>query len=272
MSARKRAYRLAYDGRPFRGFQRQPDVGTVEGALFAGLEALDLADGVPAGYSAAGRTDAGVSALAQTVAFEAPEWATPRAINAELPGSIRAWARADVEAPFDAMREATHRVYVYYLYAPGADLDRATSAAERLGGEHDFHNLTPDDRGTVRRLDLAVDPEGDYLVVTAGANGFPRQLVRRLVSLVGSVATGGAGLDRIDRVLGPDPVDGPEGVAPAPASPLLLSRVEYPVEFVPDAEAAADARERFAARRTDLRTRARVAGAVVDGLADGDAR
>jgi acetyltransferase len=63
----KRAFRVAYDGRPFHGFQRQPDVPTVEDTLFDALRAADLlaADANrPSGYAAAGRTDAGASAAA----------------------------------------------------------------------------------------------------------------------------------------------------------------------------------------------------------------
>jgi len=76
-----RAFRVAYDGEPYRGFQRQPHGDTIEDALFEGLRALGVGfrDGSPAGYAAAGRTDAGVSARAQTVAFEAPDWLSPRA-------------------------------------------------------------------------------------------------------------------------------------------------------------------------------------------------
>jgi len=81
------AFRLAYDGTGYRGLQRQPYGGTVENALFEALEALDVAfeAGAPVGYTAAGRTDAGVSARAQTVAVEAPEWLRLSALNAELP-------------------------------------------------------------------------------------------------------------------------------------------------------------------------------------------
>jgi tRNA pseudouridine(38-40) synthase len=95
------AYRVAYDGRPFHGFQRQPDVATVEDALFDALRNLGvLADDAakPAGYAAAGRTDAGVSAVAQTVAFEAPEWLTPTTasipISCTLPRSSTTTALA----------------------------------------------------------------------------------------------------------------------------------------------------------------------------------
>ena len=94
-----RAFRLAYDGRPFYGYQRQPRVPTVEGALLDALTDLDVVDDptvVPERYAAAGRTDAGVSASAQTVAFVAPEWLTPAALSSALPATVRAWAHADV--------------------------------------------------------------------------------------------------------------------------------------------------------------------------------
>jgi tRNA pseudouridine38-40 synthase len=275
-----RAYRVAYDGRPFHGFQRQPDVPTVEDAIFDALRDLDVfgddADR-PDGYAAAGRTDAGVSARAQTVAFEGPEWLTPRAFNAELPRAVRAWASADVPDEFHATHDARERTYVYHLYAPreGAvayapfDDDCARAALDRLAGKHDFHNLTPDAEGTVRDLTANADRDGEFLVVTLSAGGFARQLVRRVVGLVAEIGFEESDLDRVERVLGPDPLDGPGGVAPAPAEPLVLWDVDYPgVEFAVDENAAASARSVFAESRVARATGARVAGSIAGGLDD----
>lgn len=261
-----RAFRIAYDGRPFHGFQRQPDVPTVEGSLFDALHALGVADRAPEGYAAAGRTDAGVSAVAQTVAFDCPEWLTPSALNGELPASVRAWASADVHPKFHATHDARYREYVYHCHAPRANLALAKDAAERLSGEHDFHNLTPDDEGTVRDLSIHVLRDGDYLVFTLRAGGFARNLARRVVSLVHAIATGDAGMDKVARVLAPDPLDGPEGVAPAPPHPLVLADVGYDCEFSVDEEAAEGAREVFDERRVDHRTRSRVAREISDSL------
>ncbi|MFB6172234.1 MAG: tRNA pseudouridine(38-40) synthase TruA [Haloarculaceae archaeon] len=264
-----RAYRLAYDGTDYRGFQRQPDVPTVEDALLGALRALDVldGDGPPPGYAAAGRTDAGVSALAQTVSFEAPDWLDPRAFNAELPAGVRAWAAAEAPPAFHATHDATERTYTYHLHAPDASASRARAALDRLAGEHDFHNLTPDETGTVRRLSTAHRPDGAYLVLTFRAPGFARHLVRRLVSLVAEVASGEADLDRVERVLAAAPLDGPAGVATAPAEPLVLTGVTYPgLSFAVDEAAAASARAVFEARAVERRTGARVAGTVRDGL------
>ncbi|MFB6074275.1 MAG: tRNA pseudouridine(38-40) synthase TruA [Haloarculaceae archaeon] len=262
-----RAFRVAYDGTGYRGFQRQPDVPTVEDALLDALETLDaLEDGTPPGYAAAGRTDAGVSALAQTVAFAAPDWLTPAALNGELPADVRAWASADVPETFHATRDARAREYTYHLHAPDADDDRARGAVDALAGEHDFRDLTPDDRGTVRDLSLAVERDGEFLVLRARAGGFPRALVRRLVGLVEEIATGESPVGKVDRVLGPDPLPGHEGVGATPPEPLVLRAVDYDVEFAVDGDAAASARAVFARKRADRLAGARVAGAVSDGL------
>jgi len=209
-SAATRAFRVAYDGREYAGFQRQPHATTVEGTLLRALAKhgiLDRGDGpthaTPPGYAAAGRTDAGVSAVAQTVAFEAPDWLTPRAFNGHLPGSVRVWAAADVPAGFHATHDAVRRTYRYHLYAPArveetdhdhaVDDGRVRDALARLSGEQDFHNLTSDDEtGTVRDLTTTATREGDILVVEVSAGGFPRALVRRLVAAVRAVGRGTA--------------------------------------------------------------------------------
>jgi tRNA pseudouridine38-40 synthase len=259
-----RAFRVAYDGRPFHGFQRQPDVPTVEDAIFDAVQALGVADGKPEGYAAAGRTDAGVSAVAQTVAFECPDWLTPAALNSELPASVRAWASAEATPDFHATHHAESRAYVYHLYAPEADLSRAEDALARLcDGQHDFHNLTPDDENTVRNLRGEVRRDGEYLVFELRAGGFVREMVRRVVSLVRAVATGNAGLEKVERVLGPEQIDGPAGIAPAPAYPLVLVDAVYPrLDFSVDEEAAASAREVFESLREERATGARVASEI----------
>lgn len=291
-SAHARAYRVAYDGREYAGFQRQPHAETVEGTLLRGLAAhglLDRGDGpthaTPPGYAAAGRTDAGVSAVAQTVAFEAPEWLTPRAFNGQLPGSIRVWAAADVQEGFHATHDATRRTYRYYLYAPSAggaddvadrgyavDDDCVRAALARLSGTHDFHNLTSDETGTTRDLTATATREDDVLVIEVAADGFPRALVRRLVAAVRAVGRGTTDLERIDRLLSPEPIPGELGVGPAPPTPLVLWGVEYDgVSFSVDAEAATSAREVFGERYRNARHAASVTGAIRDFIGDFEA-
>ncbi|MDZ5809809.1 tRNA pseudouridine(38-40) synthase TruA [Halorubrum sp. AD140] len=298
--ATRRAFRVAYDGREFAGFQRQPHATTVEGTLLRALAEhgiLDRGDGpthaTPPGYAAAGRTDAGVSAVAQTVAFQAPAWLTPRAFNGHLPGSIRVWAAADVTEGFHATHDAVRRTYRYHLYAPRTggdptggsdrpargDADRAADpshvvddglvreALSRLSGEHDFHNLTSDATGTVRDLTAAATRDGDLLVIEVSADGFPRALVRRLVAAVRAVGAGTTSPARIDRLLAPEPVSGALGVGPAPPEPLVLWDVTYDgVSFDVDAEAADSARVAFGERYRTARHVAAATGAIRDRI------
>ena len=265
-----RAYRLAYDGRPYYGYQRQPDVPTVEDTLFEGLAAigvLDDADEKPPNYAAAGRTDAGVSAVAQTVAFEAPEWCSAAAVNAELPGSVRAWAAADVDDTFHPTSDPVRRSYVYHLHAPDADDWAASAAADSLSGEHDFHNLTSDDHRTVREISASVRREGEFLAVEVSAGGFPRGFVRRFVGVLAQVAVEGAPLSRTEEVLSAESLQGGRGVPRMPPEPLVLTAVRYPdVTFTVDEQAVESAREVFEGRRVGGLERARVASSVLAGF------
>ncbi|OYR41937.1 tRNA pseudouridine(38-40) synthase TruA [Halorubrum sp. Hd13] len=288
-AATTRAFRVAYDGREYAGFQRQPHATTVEGTLLRALAEhglLDRGDGpthaTPPGYAAAGRTDAGVSAVAQTVAFEAPTWLTPRAFNGHLPGSVRVWAAADVRDGFHATHDAVRRTYRYHLYAPAAgasspapdgavDDGRVRDALGRLSGRHDFHNLTSDDAGTVRNLTATASRDGDLLVVEVAADGFPRALVRRLVAAVRAVGRGHTEPSRIDRLLDAEPVPGELGVGPAPPEPLVLWDVAYDgVAFDVDREAAESAGVAFGERYQTARHAAAATGAIRDRIASGD--
>jgi tRNA pseudouridine38-40 synthase len=181
------------------------------------------------------------------------------------------WADAPAPPGFHATHDATAREYTYHLHAPAGRVDdgRARGTLGALTGEHDFRSLTPDDEGTVRELAGSLERDGTFLVVRLRADGFPRQLVRRLVSLVAASARRGLPESRVERVLSAEPLSGPEGVAPAPAEALVLSDVAYPLEFAADGRAAADAREWFRERRAEAATGARVAGHVAGAL-DGE--
>lgn len=272
LPAERTAFRIAYDGAAYRGFQRQPNVHTVEDALLAGLVDLDIlrdTGSIPPAYTAAGRTDAGVSAIGQTVAFQAPPWLSPSVFSRALPADIVVWASASVSDDFHARFDAVERTYEYHLHVGSTpfELDDARVALDRLSGEHDFHNLTPDHEGTTRKLSATVRMEPPFAVLTLRSGGFPRQLVRRVATVVTEVATGSRDLTTIDRILGDDPIDGPEGIEPAPAHSLVFSSVRYPgVEFDPDPVAVTEGRSAFTTRRNRLETRARVVDHVVGGL------
>ncbi|WP_254829687.1 tRNA pseudouridine(38-40) synthase TruA [Haloglomus salinum] len=274
----RRAFRIAYDGTAYRGFQRQPHGDTVEDTLLDACCRLGVLDAdprpagdsreTPPGWAAAGRTDRGVSAVAQTVAFDAPDWLTPRAFCGELPDDIRAWASADAPADFHATHDAREREYEYHLHAPEADDDAVDRACERLSGEADLHNLSADPRGdgTRRDLSLSAERDGAYLRVRARADGFPRECVRRVAGLLAAVGAGERDLAFVDHVLDDEPLSGAEGIAAAPPEPLVLVRVDYPsLDFAVDQRAAATAWAVFERRRVERTTGARVAAQLRRG-------
>lgn len=318
-----RAFRIAYDGRHYNGFQRQPSVPTIEDALIDALReqgALDVDDegnpsqsdsrapsttsqNTPPNYAAAGRTDAGVSAIAQTIAFDAPDWLTPRALNGALPGSVRAWAVADVPEGFHATHHATRRTYHYYLFAPrvgdrsesdprdvsetpdtrslpapSVDDERIHNALGRISGAHDFVNFTTDESGTVRDVTATATRSGPFLVVKVSAGGFPREFVRRLVTLVRAIGTGDASLSKVDRALDPEPLPGHKGIGPAPPKPLVLWDVAYEatpdgldedVTFDVDDEARESALDVFGERYVSARVDTELLGAMRERLCPG---
>lgn len=235
------AYRMAYDGRPFHGFQRQPDVSTVEDALLDGLAHLGVVsreDDVPTGYSAAGRTDAGVSAIGQTIAFSGPDWLTPQVLNGALPNSVHAWARAEVPESFHARYDAILRVYTYRLLADRLDEGLTRQALSTLSGVHDFRHLTSDTARTRRVVHIDVTRDDRWLCIEVAAPGFARQQVRRIVGVASAIGAGEVPLDRIGRLLSAEPLPGHLNVAPAPPEPLCLRHVRYgDVDFAVDSDA-----------------------------------
>ena len=263
-----RVFRIAYEGTGFYGYQRQPDVRTVEGELFDALRRLGAVDTSerPPGYTAAGRTDRGVSAVAQTVTCEVPPWCTSTVLTGALPAGIWAWAHVDTTGPLHATHDATARTYRYHLVSGACDGERAATAAAELSGTHDYHNLTLDAENTKRTVMIEVLPWDHGLRIEVTAGGFPRQLVRRLVELIRQIAAGERQMDAIAQQLGADAVDGPAGIPPAAPDGLLLWDVRYPaLTFEPDPSALATMQSDIAAALERHHRRS----AVLDDIAEG---
>ena len=225
------ALKIAYDGTAFHGQARQPGLPTVEGEVIRALTRARAIRDLPSSrFQSASRTDRGVSALGNVVAFDtalAPA-AAARAFNAKARG-VWAWAAADVPADFSA-RRARGRWYRYAL-PPGHDPQRLDAALRAFVGEHDFRNFTRDRIRTVLRIDAAsAIREGDRVVLDFRAPSFRWNLVRRLVAAALLVEAGRAGTEDLRRALSGSPkVD----FGLAPAEPLTLMDVAYDVTFEP---------------------------------------
>jgi len=205
---------LAYEGTGFAGWQRQPGERTVQAVLEDALAAIDEQQ---VAVVAAGRTDAGVHALAQVASAEVSTRLPPpvlrRALNARLPDDVRITALAEAPPGFDARRSARTKHYRYTI-AQGADpgpfvrrlvwhvpqrLDVAAmiEAAAMLRGEHDFAAFQAaggDVRTSVRRLlrsRLVYEPgRPTYLRYEVTGTGFLRHMVRNIVGTLVDVGRG----------------------------------------------------------------------------------
>lgn len=238
---------VAYDGTDYHGFQRQsPDrEPSIQGALEQALADIGQA---PAAVTASGRTDAGVHATGQVIAFDV-RWehglaALQRALNAALPPAIAvldlAWAAPGFHPRYDALS----RQYIYTIYnapvrhplharfswhvAERLDVAPMHRACQTLIGEHDFAALgRPHKPGesTVRRVDQAeCRREGDFVYVDVTASGFLYRMMRNLVGALVAVGRGKWPEQAMAELLSRDR-DQAEPIAPPHG--LCLARVTY---------------------------------------------
>jgi len=247
------ALKIGYIGTNYHGFQIQPRSGlpTIEGELFKALKKQDIIeDRKTANYSAAGRTDKGVHALAQIVSFvTSNQNTTPRMINSVLPdGSIWVSAIAKPYSGFNARKDAISREYRYCLFLQtelDLDLDlyitRMREASELFVGTHDFSNFSLlqgheyevagySTTRVIKRIE--VKTKKPFVIIDIEARGFLRKMVRKIVSALRMVGSGMKDERWIEDLLDLRIKD---GIEPAPAFGLVLKNVSYrDVKFVED--------------------------------------
>jgi tRNA pseudouridine38-40 synthase len=246
--------KIAYDGRDFHGFARQPDVRTVEGeVLFALKKAGIIETTEAAGFQGASRTDAGVSALGNVIAFdtEVEDDSLVGRFNDAAKG-VWAWAVANLPPKFNARRARVR----WYRYAMSGHHELAvlTEAANVFVGTHDFAAFASPDAERTRRHVDSVDliRDGEEILVDVRAPSFLRGMVRRIVSALLAVERGDINAivlaDALAAGKGPD-------LGLAPPEPLVLMDVDIGIPFQSAAERAT--RARILQRANDERTRAR---------------
>ncbi|MCU0861169.1 MAG: tRNA pseudouridine(38-40) synthase TruA [Methanomassiliicoccales archaeon] len=246
------AVKLAYDGRDFYGSQRQPGVPTVEDEVIRALQKVEaMEDPVAGRFQAASRTDRGVSALGNVMAFDTGfrQRSLLRALNSASE-RVHFYAWAEVPSSFSP-RRASGRWYRYFLPCEGLDPDRVVGGAQLFEGRHDFRRFCKaDGRSTLRTLDrVSVMSIGDFLVIDLEAREFLRNMVRRIVAALEEVGSGKMGEEDVsDALTGKDVQFGL-----APPDNLWLMDVRYPFEF--RAEAPPNLRARVGERARDAMVR-----------------
>ena len=251
---------VAYDGTAYQGWQAQPSGATVQQTIEGALSTV-LRE--PVRIVAAGRTDAGVHARGQVIAFDAvvalspapvagdaagrsPLARTLRSVNAVLPEDVVLRTLEIADPGFDPRRDAVQRGYRYRIWNAEVRspfertrawhvreaLDDAAmhEAAGRFLGTHDFASFQGADdvpRPSVRdvtRSELRRD--GEVVEYAVEANSFARHLVRNLVGLLVEIGRGRLPASAAAALL--EARDRRLAPSPAPPQGLCLEWVRYP--------------------------------------------
>jgi tRNA pseudouridine38-40 synthase len=241
---------VAYDGAPFAGWQSQASGQGIQDRLEA---AFRLICSQPVRIHGAGRTDAGVHALAQCAHADLParRYSTDRwvsALNGVLPPAIRIMRCRFVSESFHARFSAKGKIYRYRIWnadvLPPLENGRAwqirnhldtevmAAAAQDFCGKHDFASFaanrgTPetDSIRTIRRV--GVKRAGRCISVEVEGDGFLYKMVRMMVGTLVRIGLGEASPEEIKaRLKAPRRVVR-QGRNAAPAAGLFLVRVRY---------------------------------------------
>jgi tRNA pseudouridine38-40 synthase len=237
---------VAYVGTRFAGWQVQPNRPTIQGVLEDRLSRM-LHETVR--LAGAGRTDAGVHALAQVASFttgcRVPLDGLRRGLNARLPIDIRMLAAEDVPDGFHARSDARGKEYRYRIsraevvspfmapfvtpiYGP-LDVPAMQRAASSLEGRHDFTSFVPAGCAIEDRVRTVTESrlreEGDELIYTVRGEGFLRHMVRTMAGTLVEVGRGKIRPSDLPAILGAR--DRRRAGPCAPARGLSLVRVFY---------------------------------------------
>jgi len=240
---------IAYDGTNYVGWQRQAEGISIQQLV---EEAFEPLAGRVVPVAGAGRTDAGVHAIAQAASVGIDSDLTTdtlgRALNVRLPADIRITGVSDAPPRFHARFDASGKRYRYRVatapvllpferwfvwHAPGTlDVEMMQRAAQRLLGTHDFASFQSqaasgdedDTTRTIRRLQLL--PRAGEIEIEIEGDGFLRHMVRAIVGTLVDVGRGQRAADSMTEIL--EARDRRAAGRTAPAQGLSLVDVSYP--------------------------------------------
>jgi tRNA pseudouridine38-40 synthase len=215
---------LAYDGAGFHGWQRQPNMRTVQGCLETAVARIVRH---PIAIIGAGRTDAGVHARGQTANFlttcAIPTHSLFRAIGARIPMDMTIEDLREAPLPFHAQFSALRKRYRYRIFAASRrpvgslaqryayhfwhplDVDRLRAAAAVLVGTHDFTSFASKGNErihNVRRItQLEVSRHEQEIRFDVEGTGFLYNQVRNMVGTLLEIGRGHWPVERMAEIL-----------------------------------------------------------------------
>lgn len=238
---------VAYHGRDFHGWQKQPGLRTVQGELELWLSRL-VGTTAEVSLTGAGRTDAGVHSLHTPAHFDWPELIDTKAIahrlRVALPHDLRVSAFHQVAEDFHARYSACARQYTYCIRLgtwpfnrdrewqlhDDLNFEALQSCASALLGRHDFsgfcraESLRQNNRCTISESCWEI--RDSQLKYTIRADRFLHEMIRLIIGTFVSIARGRWSVEHVSEILRTGNV-GLCGDA-APAHGLTLEYVEYP--------------------------------------------
>jgi tRNA pseudouridine38-40 synthase len=236
---------ISYDGTDYAGWQRQPDKATIQGTIEKVLYAFRSEK---INLIGSGRTDAGVHALGQTAHFTADLKLSDRellkALNGQLPRSIRIVSLKHVSLDFHARKSALSKIYRYRIYnaydispfdvryvlhhPARLDFDTMQEAAALFVREDDFSAFSSNRfLNPVRRITISDLKKQDHeLIYSVQAIGFLRYMVRTIVGAL--LAAGRGKIEPADIASLFQEKNRSELIPTAPPHGLALIRVRYP--------------------------------------------
>jgi len=242
---------LEYDGTGYRGWQTQKNARSVQGTL---IESASKLFGQAVEIQGAGRTDAGVHALAQVAHLEAPRRLPTQKLlfelNELLPASINILQVEEAPDKFHARHTAIARSYLYLLSSRRTafmkryvwwvkdelDVGKMQKTMEKFSGFHNFSSFA--DKRIDKNLSTEVQIErlelnswGDMLVLRIVGSHFLWKMVRRIVGILVEAGRGNITPGEVEKLLNSHS-DIPAHYT-APPSGLFLEKVVYPGEALP---------------------------------------
>ena len=241
---KRTALKIGYIGTNFHGFQRQPDLRTVEEELIYHLRKLNYIDDLKKSrFRIAGRTDAGVHSLGNVISFQSEKDVRINEINNSLPDDIQILASAPVRYAFKP-RYAQMRQYRYVLFQD-LDIDKLKQCAEVFKGTHNFTNFTKRFQKTTTRTieDIKITKADltDYhkkefpnlhdtlspIFVDIYGESFLWNMVRKMMRIFVDVATDKMSLDEVEKLLNPAEGEPRANIKVMEADYLILMDIQY---------------------------------------------
>jgi len=238
---------IEYDGSAYHGWQIQPGLRTIQGVIREQIAQITQQE---VNLIGAGRTDAGVHALAQVANFQTESTidvpSLQRGLNSLLPSDIVITSAEEVQEGFHARFSARSKVYEYHILNqpyPSAllrdyawfmhnelDLPSMKKCGKLLIGNHDFSSFRAsgdESRHSTREvLRLEIEHrKGNLIVIVIEANAFLREMVRSIVGTLVDVGRGKTVFLEFKEIF--QVLDRRRAGMTAPAHGLFLVEVKY---------------------------------------------